>query len=422
MVTYIASSTCFVVRVDPGRHERSKSFEIMNLTNIIVPLSMLVALLASACSRETGALDGPGGGRPAAVVSVAPIEQGAFDTELRFVGRLRGESAAELFARTDGPIISVSANTGDFVRQGQTIARIDSSDAEQRIQQARAALRMAEATLQQRLAGLQVARTTAERTDRLFSEQLVSQSDYDVTQAELTTAASQVDLARAQIEQAKANMGAAMLELEKTRIVAPFDGWVGRRHLDLGAHAATSRPVFSLVDLATIRMTIAIPAADARRIRAGQQAVVVADALPGQSFRGSVSRISSIFDPQTNTVEAEVEIANPDALLKPGMYATASIAYSTEEEALLVPGRAIARSETEQWLFIAREGPEGQLVARRVPVRASTSSSGDNGVVAVEALEGRLEPGMMVITLGHDALRDGAPVTIPTTDADRTRQ
>ncbi len=341
------------------------------------------------------------------------MARGSFEVAVRFVGRLRAESSAELYARVDGPITGVFAGTGDFVRRGQLLATIDPLESRQRVEQSRAALRIAEATLQQRKAGLEVAQANARRSESLFSQNLLSQSDYDTAKAELTTAQSQLELSRAQIEQARANLASAQLTLDQTRIVAPFDGFIGTRHLDLGAHATTSRPVFSIVDLSTIRSTIAVPAQDAVRIQTGQAANVVADVLPGRTFPGRVSRLSSVFDPQTNTVEAEVEVANAEGTLKPGMYASVTIAYRTDETALLVPLAAVQRNEHEEWIYLATKMPAGEgLFAKRVSVRVLQSADAAQKNAAVEPLQETIDPGSRVIVLGQETLADGDPIVV----------
>lgn len=375
-----------------------------------ITLLSVAALSGLSCAEESSATGG-GDQRPPAVVETVPISQGAFEAEMRFVGRLQALSAAELYARTEGPIVAISAGSGDRIRKGQLLARIDASEAQQRVEQARAALRMAEATLVQRRSDLNVARTTAERSTRLFEQRLVSQSDHDVARAELATAAAQVELASAQIAQAQANLNGALLALEQTKIIAPFDGFIGKRHLDLGAYATTNRPVFSVVDLSTIRTTIPVPADVAGQIQRGQNATVIADALSGEVFAGRVSRISSVFDPQTDTVEAEVEIANEQGLLKPGMFATVRVAYRTDPSAFLVPASAIVRNDRESWIFIADHDPSSGLKARRVPVRASAADSRDDARVAVEALTGSLDEEMEVVILGQENLREGDPIT-----------
>jgi RND family efflux transporter MFP subunit len=384
--------------------------------NRILRLAFSTMLLASfsmffACKGDTpaAAASQKKGGRPPAVVQLAPVEQGSFDVSIRVVGRLIAVSSAELFARADGPITSVHAGSGDRVRKGQLLATIDPADAQQRVAQFRAALRMAEATRSQRESLLAVARAQANRAESLAGQNLLSQSDLDNAQAELASAQSQLELARAQVEQARANLNASTLSLQQTRIAAPFDGFIGTRHLDLGAHATTNRPVFSIVDISTIRTTVAIPAANAVHIRIGQSATVTADVLPGQTFQGKVSRVSSVFDPQTNTVEAEIEVPNPEGILKPGMFGSVAIAYRTTPTALLVPQSAVLQNESEQWVFVAEKSADGTTV-RRVTVRTLQSADRALQKVAVEPLEGALAPGDPVVVLGHESLSDGARV------------
>jgi HlyD family secretion protein len=395
------------------------------------------ALLTTACGDDREGEQGPGawgGGRPPAVVTTAPAEQGAYAVDARFVGTLEATTAADLYARTSGPIVEVRADDGDPVREGELLARIQPDEAEKQVEQSRAALRIAEATLAQREANLGVARATAERTRTLFDQDLVSRQDYDSVQAELVGAESQLELARAQIEQARANLSGAQLELAKTRVIAPFAGWVGKRHLDLGDFAATTRPVFSIVDLSIIETAISITEKDAARIHVGQAARVTTQAYPDEVFIGQVARIASIFDPQTNTTEAEIEVANPDSLLKPGMFADVSVTYRTEPTAILVPASAVVEGDTESHVYVAERavapqavedrspsgggGPGGggdgpRWVARRIPVRVVGTSADGHAAVEVEgAGELGLEPGARVIVLGQQSLTDGAPVVL----------
>lgn len=378
----------------------------LNRVTFSLILLGLLPLITSCNGSQPAAAGQKKGSRPPAVVRLAPVQQGSFDVSIRVVGRLRAASSADLIARTDGPITAIHAGSGDRVRKGQLLARIDAADAEQRVAQARAALRMAEATRQQRQSLLAVERSEAARAESLFSQNLLSQSDYDTARAELSSAVSQLELARAQVQQARANLNAALLAVEQTRIIAPFDGYIGTRHLDLGAHASANRPVFSMVDLSTIRTTVAVPAQEAVNLQRGQNATVTADVLPGRTFQGTVTRVSSVFDPQTNTVEAEIEVPNPDAVLKPGMFGSVTIAYRTAPTALLVPVAAVQRNESEQWLFVAEKKPEG-ATARRVSVRTLQAAGNAQQLVAVEPIAGALSPGDEVVVLGQETLSDG---------------
>lgn len=400
-------------------------------------------LLAAGCGGGEGgdrSGGGPpwGGARSPAVVTTTQVEQGAFTVEAEFVGSLEARTAADLYARTSGPIVEMHADSGDRVRNGQLLARIQPDEAEKQVEQARAALRIAEATLSQRQANLSIARSTARRTESLFEQDLVSQQDYDAVQAELVGAEAQLELARAQIEQARANLSAAELDLRKTRVVAPFDGWIGKRYLDQGDFAATNRPVFSVVDLSTIRTTISITEGDAGRIHVGQPARLTAGAFPGEVFEGEVARIASVFDPQTNTTEAEVEIANPEARLKPGMFGNVSVTYRTEPTALLVPESAVVEGESSSHLYVAERDSPGAgdeetatepggprpaasadpaggaspgWVARRVAVTVLGSGADDTLAVEPQQPGASLTAASQVIVLGQQELSDGAPIT-----------
>jgi RND family efflux transporter MFP subunit len=373
-----------------------------------------------------GGPGGPGGFGAPAVVTTQPVSQGEIEVWSEFVGTLQARAFADLYAKVSGQIVEMRVETGDRVRQGQVLARVDAGDLRQRVEQMEAALRMAQATLSERRSTLEVNQANADRSSALFAQQLVSQQQQDTVQAELLKARAQVQVAQAQIEQARANLGAARAELEKTLIIAPFDGVIGKRHLDRGAFATTSQPVFSLVDLSTIKTTIPLTEKDAARVQVNQQARVTSEAFPGAEFQGRVARISSIFDPNTNTTGAEVEIDNADGRLKPGMFATVSLSYRTDATALLVPEAALVEDERETYLFVAerapaQEGQEGEGAetgggtgeawkARRVTVqRLGTGRDERRDEVAVEGL---LKAGQPVITLGQQDLRDGSAVVI----------
>jgi RND family efflux transporter MFP subunit len=374
-----------------------------------------------------GGPGGGGGGFGPASVEVASVSRGDFVASAEFVGTLQARATADLYAKLNGQLLEMRVNTGDRVSAGQVLARIDPGELNERVQQAQAAQRMAEATLGERKAALGIARSTAERTRALFEQQLVSQQQNDQTQAEMQGAAAQVQVAEASVSQARANVGAARAELEKALITAPFSGVIGKRYLDKGAFAATNRPVFSVVDLSTIKTTVPLTEKDAGRVRVGQAATVTLESDPAARFQGTVARIASVFDPNTNTTEAEVEIANADGRLKPGMFANVSIAFAVEPGALLVPRSAVVEDERDTFLFVAEksaapaisggppdakeEGPSRpSWNAKRVAVKRI--GTGTDPKLDQVAIEGPVQPGQSVITLGQQELRDGAPVMI----------
>ncbi|HEX2253930.1 MAG TPA: efflux RND transporter periplasmic adaptor subunit [Thermoanaerobaculia bacterium] len=391
-------------------------------TTSLAPAAAALLLAASALLAGCGNSDassGPPGGRPGGppvpVVEGAEVVRGPYEVREDFVGTLEARAAAEVSARAAGSVVALGADIGDPVRRGQILARLESSEQREAVNQAQADLQAAQATLAQRRSALDIAATTSRRIDSLQRQDLVSEQQRDAAAAELAGARAQVDVAAAQVAQAQARLSSARVELEQTLVVAPFDGVVARRYLDAGDYAAPNTPLFQIADLSVIRIQIPLPSAQAARVEPGRPATVRVRNAPGVEFRGEVTRISDVFDPRSGTTQAQVELANPDGRLKPGLLADVTVLLGRGDDAALVPRPALVESEGRWWVFRVAEGPQGQAVADRLPVEVvGRALAGDDGRVAVRA---DLEAGQLVLTLGHETLTDGAPVTVAAADA-----
>jgi len=402
-------------------------------------IAVLVPSLSGRDSTDTGGPSGDfggwGGSGPAApaVVETAVIERGTYDFRAEFVGTLRANARADLYAKTSGQLEAVLVDTGDPVRAGQLLARIENDTQQQQLAQARASLRMAEATLAQRQAAQEIAETTAQRIRNLSRQSLVPQQDLDDAEAQVLGAQAQVEVAEAQVTEASSEVDAAQVQLDRTRIEAPFDGRIGKRYLDVGARAGTNEPVFSVVDLSVIKTTVPLTERDAARVSPGQPATLSTETFPDRRIEGRVARMASVFDPQTHTTEAEIEIDNADGALKPGMFATVTIELQQMEQALLVPAEAVVEEGRETWIFVTEREADESLgprpasgdgapeaagwaatwKVRRIPVETLGGSLGSGQArVAIEPRGALLEPGQQVVTLGQEDLRDGAEVHI----------
>jgi membrane fusion protein, multidrug efflux system len=351
---------------------------------------------------------GFGGPQGPVAVNIASVEKRTFSVRANFVGTLEGIAFAELYPKASGQIVGIFANTGDVVRAGQVLAQIDPAEPAQRVRQAEASLRMAEATLGQRESAVTTARLAANRTETLFNQRLVSEQEQEDRQATLLSNEAQYRVAEAQVEQAQAALSSARLELENTRVRAPFNGVIGRRFMDAGNLANNTRPIFTIVDISTIRTTVQLVERDVTFIRAGQPATVSVPTLPGQVFEGQVARISPIFNRDTGTAEAEVEIANPGLVLSPGMLVNVSIGYRGDADAILVPRASLIESEDDTYVFLVEQSDSTTYRAKQVAVRVlGTDERLERNLVAIDGL---VEEGDQVITLGHETLRDGASI------------
>jgi RND family efflux transporter MFP subunit len=360
-----------------------------------------------------GAPGGRGGVvRPPMPVQFAAVKRAPLSEQILIVGNLIGAATVQVVPRVNGRLQSVNVKLGDPVRQGQVIARVEDSEIREQVRQAEASYQVGQASIRQRQADLKLAQNNLERSRSLYERQLLPQQTFDDVDSRYQAALAQVDLAKAQFEQSTARLEELKITLSNTLIVAPVDGFVGKRFLDPGAFASTNAPVASIVDIRTVRMVANLVERDLRRVPPGTPARVEVDAYPGEQFRGKVSRVAPVFDPATRTAEMEIEVTNSDFRLKPGMYARVNLTIDTRANALTVPRTALVDLDGRRGVFIAAAGtqPEGTrggdqaqtvMTAKFLPVETGIR---DGEQVEIKA---GLRDGTQVITTGAGALKDG---------------
>lgn len=362
------------------------------------------------------------GARPPMPVEFATVRKAPVSEQILVVGNLIGAATVDVVPRVNGRLQAVNVQLGDAVKQGQIIARVEDLEIREQVRQAEATFKVGQASIRQREADLTLAKNNLDRSRNLFDRQLLPQQTFDDVDARYQAALAQLDLARAQFEASRARLDELKITLSNTQIVAPVDGFVGKRFLDPGAFASTNAPVASVVDIRTVRMVANLVERDMRRVPAGTAANVEVDAFPGELFKGRVSRVAPVFDPATRTAEIEIEVANPGFRLKPGMYSRVNLTIDTKDDALTIPRTALVDLQGKSGVFVA-EAPAGDtakpastagqapapLVARFVPV---TIGIRDGDHVEVTGVA----DGTRVITTGAGALKDGDRVVGAATD------
>lgn len=351
---------------------------------------------------------GPGGGQGGGAalnmpmtVELASTARAPLKEQIMVVGNLIGAATVEVAPKVSGRLQSVQVRLGDPVRKGQVIAKVEDSEIQEQVRQARASFQVAEATIRQREADLNLAKTNLERSRSLFGRNLVPRQTLDDTEAQHQASLAQLDLARAQFEQSKARLDELRINLANTIIASPVDGFVGRRNLDPGAFVSQNVPVASVVDIHLVRLVVNLVEKDLRRVSAGMPAEVGVDAFPGEVFTGKLARIAPVLDPSTRTAQMEVEVMNPDFRLKPGMYARVQITVDHRERALVVPRNAIVDVQGKRGVFLAADSR-----AHFRPVETGLQEA-----ELVEVVAG-LSDGEKVITTGAAGLKDGDAVVL----------
>ncbi|MGA7989831.1 MAG: efflux RND transporter periplasmic adaptor subunit, partial [Thermoanaerobaculia bacterium] len=261
------------------------------------------------------------------------IDKGNVVATVTATGTLSAVTTVSVGSQVSGIIAKLHVDFNSAVKKGQALAELDPTPFQQAVDQSRANLDKAKVQLRNDELALTRAR-------RLFTEQLIAQSDLDAAQTTRDADVATVAQVTAQLRQAETN-------LSYTRIVSPIDGVVVSRSYDVGQTVAASfqAPTLFMIaqDLTKMQVLTNIDEADVGRVREGQVASFTVDAYPEQSFKGSVSQIR--LSPQTvqNVVTYPVmlDVPNQDLKLKPGMTANVQIPVDTRQDVLRVPNAAL---------------------------------------------------------------------------------
>jgi membrane fusion protein (multidrug efflux system) len=331
-----------------------------------------------------GGAGGPPGARPGGpggpvAVEVAAAQATTISDDVQAVGSVNARQGVVLRPEVSGRIAQLGFRDGQTVRRGQLILQLD--DTLQRAQ------------LQQAEAQASIARTNLQRSRELLAQNFVSQSAVDQNAAALQVAEAQVALAQAQ--------------LARMRIVAPFDGVVGIRSVDVGEYVKDGADIVALEDRSGLSADFRLPERYLDRVRVGLPVEVTVDALPGRSFRARVEALDAQVDANGRALLVRTRLEELAPALKSGMFARGKVVFSVRQNAVTVPEEALVPVGGRQFLFKIADGPEGRKVAQRLEARIGVRQPG-----RVEILQG-LAPGDQVVTAGHTRLRgESSPVRI----------
>lgn len=372
------------------------------------PALAALAVASAACGGKEPPPPPP---RAVRVIEVAPRD-GALAS--RHAGALEPRRRVELRFEVAGRVASLleveaaggrrAVQDGDSVRRGQVLATLDPRDFSLQANAAAAALETARAQERAAKAALEKAELDARRARFLFESETIPRAELDKAETALATARDALAGARAQARAQAEQVALARGSVADTRLVAPFDGVVGRRGTDVGETISPGQPAFTLLDVGEMRTVFGVPDVRVGDLRQGQRVPVEVDAFPGRVILGTVTMIAPVPDPALRSYAVEVTIPNEDGRLRAGMVATASLARDDRTPATLVPLSAVARGPGGKGFVAFVVGREGTASAR--PIELGDLHDND-----VNVREG-LSPGDRVVVEGAQLLHDGARVEV----------
>ena len=318
--------------------------------------------------------------------------------------------AADIFARASGYIERRNVDIGSRVRAGDLLAVITAPELDHQIVQAEASLAQAKATHRQTKAKRELGQVTWARDATLVNQGWVTQQQGDTDRLNYAAQQQAVRAETAAIASQEAQL--AVLRQQKTyqQVVAPFDGVVTRRNIDVGslvqADATSGTFMFTLTQNDVLRIRLYVPQDAAIGVKPGVDAAVRVPEIPDRVFAGKVARIADALDPATRTLLTEIDVPNPDGELSPGIYCTVELKVPRRTPSLIVPAGAIV---------FDRDGLHVLVVEDGVAHSSKITEIRDLGT-EVEVSDGVKQGDQVVVTPPVD-LEDGSKVQIRSTPA-----
>jgi len=328
-------------------------------------------------------------GPPPVPVQVAPVIQETVSEQITLVGTTEAIARSMVAAEVSGLVEDFPVREGDFVKKGEVLVRLTTTDVLIRLKAAIAAKEKVRANLifaQKELVRYKELKDTDSIAARKYDEALYSQQSL---QQELLGAEAQIEL----LED----------EIQKKTVRAPFAGYVAKEHTEVGEWLAVGGPreVVTLVDLGHIRITVDVPERYVVKLSPGNAVRVEVASLPDESMIGKIAAILPEGDPNARTFPVRVTMPNPGFKIKSGMEVRAAFDLGTKKNALLVPKDAIVTAGTSRVVFLVMS-----MVVQPVPVKVTGYYDGN------VAVEGAINPGDRVVIRGNERLRPGQPIEI----------
>ncbi len=280
-------------------------------------------------------------------------------------GNLQPLNKVDVGVEISGTISKIEVDFNHRVKEGQVLARLDTSRLEAQLEQSKAAVNLAKAKLKAAHAELFLAKTKLEQLKQareLSGGRVPSKAEMDTAEANLQKIEAEIEQIKAEIQRAEADLKYNQTNLEKAIVRSPLNGIVLSRNVEPGQTVAASlqTPVlFSIAeDLTKMELVVDVDEADVARVKEGQEANFVVDAYPDQNFKAVVKevRLSPKATQGVVTYQTVLSVDNPLLLLKPGMTATAEIIVKKVKDVLLIPNSALRFAPPEPKTQAQRPG------------------------------------------------------------------
>src|SRR5712672_4869953 len=324
---------------------------------------------------------------PPSSVSIAEAKSEVIPNLLTAVGGLAAVHQVDVTSDVSGRITDIMFTPGATVKAGSPLVQLfDAPD------QADLANFKAQAT---------VAQLSLDRAKQLASRQFGPQAT--------------VDTAQAAYDQASAGIAKTQAIISQKLVRAPFDGELGVRKVEVGQFLTACTQIVSLTDLSMLYLNFTVTEKDSGNLKVGQTVRILVDAYPGRTFEGKITTIEPQIASDTRNIRVQATIANPERILKPGMFATTTVVLPDKPPVITIPETAVDYTLYGDSVYLISEKKEEDGKTSLTTTR-SFVQTGNRIEGRAEILKG-LKPGDRVVAVGQLKLQSGSAVTISTDPA-----
>lgn len=398
----------------------SNSSEARRRPRLIRPAlgALILSTLASGvigCGGETAQITEV----QAPAVEAVRARTGALPLVESLSGVVRARNQVSIRPQISAPIVQVLVQTGDTVREGQPLVRLDQEALDEQARQAEANLRLSEASATEAQARVAEAQAQVTRSRALHSDELISDLELETQEARLAVTTAQANQAIARVEQASATLAERRNASSKAVIRAPVSGRVGQRNAEIGMLADPGTTLFLIGDFRELIAEIPLTEGMLGYIEPGQRVEITTKAWeqstqanPGM-IEARLSRISPFLSEGSFSTTGEIDLGDAGGRLQPGMFVNARVFYGETETATLIPNSAIWDDPTtgtegvwviadmgnEQTLAPGSDVPDTEYRVMLQPITVLARGRSASGVTGIEE-------GTWVVTVGQQLLSE----------------
>jgi membrane fusion protein (multidrug efflux system) len=338
----------------------------LTISLLIVPL---ILSLYSCSNKKAG---GNGFQLPPTPVEVAKVKAINMADKFEAVGTIEAIEGVKVVSEIDASVVSLPFDEGSYIKQGELIAKLDDSQLSAEVNRAEALYTQSQAAY-------------------IRVKSIVDQN---------AGAPQDLDDALANLQVAKANYELAKARLEKTKIVAPFSGFVGARKVSVGTFLRTGQEITQLANLSEIQVSFSVPERYLASLKRRAEVIVSSTTFPGYNLKGEIISIEPMLDSETRNVNVVARVKNPENKFRPGMSANLIVILKEIPNALTVPNEAIFAQGNQSFVYVVNN--DSTVAATPVTLGLQTAD--------ISEVVNGLKDGMVVIKAGQQKLFSGAKV------------